>query len=83
MPEIPPSLAEFASRELRARGIELRTGTRLERMDERSAMLSTGEAGAHAHGLLDGRREAARDREGSSGSRSPSAAASTWTPPCA
>jgi NADH:ubiquinone reductase (H+-translocating) len=43
MPEIPPSLAEFASRELRARGIELRTGTRLERMDERSAVLSTGE----------------------------------------
>ena len=35
MPEIPPSLAEFASQELRARGIELRTGTRLERMDER------------------------------------------------
>jgi NADH dehydrogenase len=43
MPEIPPSLAEFASQELRARGIELRTGTRLERMDERSAVLSTGE----------------------------------------
>jgi NADH:ubiquinone reductase (H+-translocating) len=43
MPEIPTSLAEFASRELRARGIELRTGTRLERMDESSAELSTGE----------------------------------------
>ena len=43
MPEIPPSLAEFASRELRGRGIELRTGTRLERMDERSVTLSTGE----------------------------------------
>jgi len=43
MPEIPASLAEFASRELRARGIELRTGTRLERMDERSVTLSTGE----------------------------------------
>jgi NADH dehydrogenase len=43
MPEIPASLAEFASRELRARGIELRTGTRLERMDEHSATLSTGE----------------------------------------
>ena len=36
MPEIPASLAEFASRELRGRGIELRTGTRLERMDERA-----------------------------------------------
>ncbi len=43
MPEIPASLAEFASRELRRRGIELRTGTRLERMDEMSAVLSTGE----------------------------------------
>ena len=43
MPEIPESLAEFASRELRARGLELRTGTRLERMDERSATLTTGE----------------------------------------
>jgi NADH dehydrogenase len=43
MPEIPSSLAEFASRELRRRGIELRTGTRLESMDECSAVLSTGE----------------------------------------
>src|ERR687894_1152857 len=33
MPEIPESLAEFAARELRARGMEMRTGTRLERMD--------------------------------------------------
>ena len=43
MPEIPASLAEFASRELRGRGIELRTGTRLESMDEQTAVLSTGE----------------------------------------
>ena len=43
MPEIPESLAEFASRELRRRGIELRTGTRLDSMDEQSAVLSTGE----------------------------------------
>ena len=43
MPEIPASLAEFASSELRSRGIELRTGTRLESMDEQSAVLSTGE----------------------------------------
>jgi NADH dehydrogenase len=43
MPEIPASLAEFASQELRARGIELRTGTRLERMDDHAAVLSTGE----------------------------------------
>jgi NADH:ubiquinone reductase (H+-translocating) len=43
MPEIPPSLAEFAARELRARGIEVRTGTRLDSLDESSATLSTGE----------------------------------------
>lgn len=43
MPEIPESLARFATGELRRRGIELRTGTRLERMDDRSADLSTGE----------------------------------------
>ncbi len=44
MPEIPDSLADFASRELRRRGIELRTGTRLESMDEGTAVLSTGES---------------------------------------
>jgi NADH:ubiquinone reductase (H+-translocating) len=43
MPEIPATLAEFAQQELRGRGMEIRTGTRLERMDERSATLSTGE----------------------------------------
>jgi NADH dehydrogenase len=43
MPEIPTSLAEFASRELRGRGLEIRTGTRLESLDEHEAVLSTGE----------------------------------------
>jgi NADH dehydrogenase FAD-containing subunit len=43
MREIPASLAEVAARELRRRGMELRTGTTLESMDERSAVLSTGE----------------------------------------
>ena len=43
MPEIPAPLAEFASRELRRRGIEIRTNTMLDSMDERSATLSTGE----------------------------------------
>jgi NADH:ubiquinone reductase (H+-translocating) len=43
MPEIPAPLAEFASRELRGRGMEIRTGTMLREMDERSATLSTGE----------------------------------------
>ena len=43
MPEIPESLARFAARELRGRGIELRTGTMLNSIDDRSAELSTGE----------------------------------------
>ena len=43
MPEIPPHLAAFASRELRKRGIEIRTNTMLDSMDERSATLSNGE----------------------------------------
>jgi NADH:ubiquinone reductase (H+-translocating) len=43
MPEIDAGLAEFATRELRARGIEIRTGTRLDSLDASSAKLSTGE----------------------------------------
>jgi NADH dehydrogenase len=43
MPEIPPELADWTVSELRARGIEVRTGTRLDRLDADSAKLSTGE----------------------------------------
>jgi NADH:ubiquinone reductase (H+-translocating) len=43
MPEIPPSLAEFATRELRGRGIEIRTSTTLDEVTETSARLSDGE----------------------------------------
>jgi NADH dehydrogenase len=43
MPEIHPGLAEFAARELRGRGIDIRTSTTLESMTETSARLSTGE----------------------------------------
>jgi NADH dehydrogenase len=43
MPEIPPSLAEFAARELRRRGIEIRTGTMLESVEPLACSLSTGE----------------------------------------
>jgi NADH:ubiquinone reductase (H+-translocating) len=43
MLEVPASLADFATRELRGRGMEIRTGTTLREMDERSATLSTGE----------------------------------------
>jgi NADH dehydrogenase len=43
MPEIPPSLADFAARELRRRGIEIRTGTMLESVEPLACSLSTGE----------------------------------------
>jgi NADH:ubiquinone reductase (H+-translocating) len=43
MGEIPASLAEFATRELRGRGMEIQTNTLLSEMDDRSATLSTGE----------------------------------------
>jgi NADH dehydrogenase len=43
MPEISPGLADFATSELRARGIEIRTGTRLESVENAAATLSTGE----------------------------------------
>ena len=43
MPEVPANLAYFAERELRSRGIEIRTGTTLQSLDGRSATLSDGE----------------------------------------
>lgn len=43
MQEIPPALAEFATQELRGRGMEIRTGTRLDEVSEDTAVLSTGE----------------------------------------
>jgi len=43
MPEIPPDLAAFASRELRGRGIEIRTSTTLDELTATSARLSDGE----------------------------------------
>jgi NADH dehydrogenase len=43
MPEIPASLADFATRELRGRGIEIRTGTLLDEVGEGWARLSDGE----------------------------------------
>jgi NADH dehydrogenase len=43
MPEISPSLAAFASAELRRRGIEIRTSTTVERVSADSVELSTGE----------------------------------------
>jgi NADH dehydrogenase len=43
MQEISPSLAEFATRELRSRGIEVQTGTRLNSVEVDRVTLSDGE----------------------------------------
>jgi NADH:ubiquinone reductase (H+-translocating) len=43
MPEIPESLAEFATRELRARGIEVRTGVGMRSAAEDHVVLTDGE----------------------------------------
>ncbi len=43
MQEVPRSLSEFAARELRARGIEVRTETTIAALTERDATLSGGE----------------------------------------
>jgi NADH dehydrogenase len=43
MPEIPASLAEFATRELRGRGMEILTNTTLESAEQDAVTLSTGE----------------------------------------
>jgi NADH dehydrogenase len=63
MPEVSPQLAEFASRELRGRGIEIRTETTLEEVTSRTARLSDGEtvptrtcvwtAGVKAHPVVE------------------------------
>jgi NADH dehydrogenase len=43
MPEIHPRLAEFAARELRGRGIDIRARTTLDAVTESTATLSSGE----------------------------------------
>jgi NADH:quinone reductase (non-electrogenic) len=43
MPEIPASLADFATKELRSRGMEIRTSTMLGSVDDDSVTLSNGE----------------------------------------
>ena len=60
MPEVDPKLADWTTRELRARGIEVRTGTLLQSVENDCAKLSTGETIAHPDRLLDRRRQAAR-----------------------
>jgi NADH dehydrogenase len=43
MPEVAPSLAAFAERELRGRGIDIRTATTIEEVADASVRLSSGE----------------------------------------
>ena len=43
LPEVDPGLADYAVRELRGRGIDVRMGTRLDEAREDSCRLSTGE----------------------------------------
>jgi NADH dehydrogenase len=43
MPEIHPGLAEFAARELRGRGIDIRTRTTIDAVTDNQVTLSTGE----------------------------------------
>ena len=43
LPEVTPSLADYTANLLRARGVEIRTSTRLESLDEESAVLTDGE----------------------------------------
>lgn len=42
LPELSPTLGRYAERKLRARGVEVRTGTRVERADGREVRLSDG-----------------------------------------
>ena len=43
LPEIPTKLGEYAARELKSRGVEIRVGTTLEALDADGASLSAGE----------------------------------------
>ena len=49
MHEIPASLAAFATRELRGRGMEIRTNTRIDAVRERRRAPVDRRGGAHAH----------------------------------
>jgi NADH:quinone reductase (non-electrogenic) len=42
LPEIPTRLGEYAARQLQGRGVEIHVSTRLESVDERTALLSDG-----------------------------------------
>ncbi len=62
MPEVGTDLADFAERELRSRGIEIRTGTTLEEVTEDTARLSDGAVVPTRTRRLDRRGQAAPGR---------------------
>ena len=59
LPEIDAKLADYAVRELRGRGIDIRLGTTLDSVDRRPRQALDRRTGVHAHGGLDRRRRAA------------------------
>ena len=59
LPEVPPDLADYAVRELRGRGIDIRLGTRLEEAAEDSTSALDRRAGSHPDAGLDRRGHAA------------------------
>ncbi len=64
LPEVDQGLADYAVRELRGRGIDVRLGTRLEEAREDSCRLSTGEEIPDPDDRLDRRRRAASEPAG-------------------
>jgi NADH:ubiquinone reductase (H+-translocating) len=55
MREVPEELADFTAAELRRRGVEILTGTRLEGVTKTSVQLSNGDEVPTRTGRLDGR----------------------------
>ena len=82
LPEIDASLADYAVRELRGRGIEVRLGTTIDAVSATDATLSTGETMPTRTVVWTA--ECARSRACAiSACRSTSAAGSGWTTTCA
>ncbi len=82
LPEIDLGLAEYALRELRGRGIDIRLGTTLEEVGPRSARLSSGETLSDTDGGLDRRRRSSSRACAASRCPSTSAAAYRSTSTC-
>ena len=83
MPEVAPSLAAFAARELRGRGIEIHTGVTIERVEDRSLSLERRPLDPDAHSRVDRRRARASGARADWACRSTRAGASRSTVRCA